>query len=156
MLVVPCHLQIRHLARYEHPFFSNMSHCANATWSTFEASAGRQIVTSTGSGSTDSISVNHSSTGRRIPEGKAATQIEPHDRRGIDWITQMFQISQAIGRRFRGILQDWKAQRDYVGQFQTRLESCRISGLKVTQTSPQIPRQNLLAKESYLKVCQNP
>jgi hypothetical protein len=33
-----------------------------------------------------------------------------------------------------------------VGHFQTRPESGRISGLKVTQASPQIPRQNLLAK----------
>ena len=77
------------LTRYEDPFFSNMSHCANAIRSAFVASAGRQMVSSTGSGSTDSISDTHGSTGRRIPEGKAATQIEPQDRRGIDWITQI-------------------------------------------------------------------
>ena len=104
MLVVPCHPQIRHLARYEHPFFSNMSHCANAMWSAFEASAGRQMVSSTGSDSTDSISDTHGSTGRRIPEGKAATQIEPQDRHGIDWITQISQINRAsILRDFAGL-----------------------------------------------------
>jgi hypothetical protein len=66
-------------------------------WSAFEASAGRQMVSSTGSDSTDSISDTHGSTGRRIPEGKAATQIEQQDRRGIDWmITQIFQIYQSL------------------------------------------------------------
>ena len=81
---------MRHFALNEDPFFSKMSHCANATWSAFVASAGRQMVSSAGSDSTDSISDTHGSTGRRIPEGKAATQIEPQDRRGIDWITQIF------------------------------------------------------------------
>ena len=100
MLVVPCHPQIRHLERYEHPFFSNMSHCANTLWPAFEASAGMQMVSSAGSDSTDSINVTHGSTGRRIPEGKAATQIELQDCRGIDWITQICQICQAIGSRF--------------------------------------------------------
>ena len=39
--------------------------------------------------------------------------------------------------------------------FQTRPEPGCISGMKVIQASPQIPRQNLLPKENYLKVCQN-
>ena len=82
-----------------------MSHCANAHRFAFVASAGRQMrAGSTGSGSTDSISDTHGSTGRRIPEGKAATQIEPQDRRGIDWITQISQINRAsILRDFAGL-----------------------------------------------------
>ena len=90
---------MRHFTRYEDPFFSKMSHCANATRSAFVASAGRQMGSSAGSGyeSTNCISVTHGSTGRLMPEGKAATQIEPQDRRKIDGSTQ---YSQAIVRRF--------------------------------------------------------
>jgi hypothetical protein len=60
--------------------------------------ASRQSCTCTDS------SVTHGSTGRRIPEGKAATQIEPQDRHGIDWITQISQINRAsILRDFAGL-----------------------------------------------------
>ena len=50
-----------------------MSHCANAIRSAFVASAGRQMVSSAGSGSesTNGISVTHGSTGRLIPGGRS-------------------------------------------------------------------------------------
>ena len=71
--VVPCHPHMRHFTRYEDPFFSKMSHCANAIRSAFVASAGRQMVSSAGSGSesTNGISVTHGSTGRLIPGGRS-------------------------------------------------------------------------------------
>ena len=49
-----------------------MSHCANATKSPLDASAGRQMVSSAGSGSesTNGISVTYGSTGRLIPGGR--------------------------------------------------------------------------------------
>ena len=66
---------------------------------------GRQMNPTKGGASRQSCictdsSVTHGSTGRRIPEGKAATQIEPQDRRGIDWINSDF--SDESGVDFEG------------------------------------------------------
>ena len=78
-----------------------LSHCANATRPVFVALAGRQMVSSAGSGpeSINCISVTHGSTGRLMPGGKAATatHIEPQDRRNIGGSTQCLQ---ATVRRF--------------------------------------------------------
>ena len=150
--VVPCHPHMRHFTLNEDPFFSNMSHCANAIRSAFGASAGRQMVSSAGSDSTDSISDTHGSTGRRIPEGKAATQIEPQDRRGIDWITQIFQINRAsILRDFAGLESPERICGPLPDQTRIRPYFWPESDSGVPSDSP----PKLTGKKNYLKVCQN-
>jgi hypothetical protein len=98
--VVPCHPHMRHFTLNADPFFSNMSHCANAIRSAFVASAGRQMVSSAGSDSTDSISVTHGSTGRLIPGGRSQRISNRKIAVTLIGNTQISQISQAIGRRF--------------------------------------------------------
>ena len=107
--VVPCHPHMRHFTRYEDPFFSKMSHCANASRSAFVASAGRQMVSSAGSGSesTNGISVTHGSTGRLIPGGRSQRRSNCKVAVTLDQLVTL-KVNRASILRELG---DWKAQR---------------------------------------------
>ena len=123
-----------------------MSHCANATKSPLDASAGRQMVSSAGSGSesTNGISVTHGSTGRLIPGGRSQRRSNYKIAVTLD---QLVTLTVNSGVYFEGIWGMESPENESVGHSQTRPESGRISGMKVTQASPQIPRQNLLPKK---------
>ena len=144
--VVPTHPHIMHFTRNEDPFFSNMLHCANETRSAFVASADRQMGTgSAGSGSTDSISVTHGSTGRLIPGGRSQRRSNYKVAVTLDQLVILTVIRASILRE----LGDWteSPENESVGHSQTRPESGRIFGMELTQASPQIYRQNLLPKK---------
>ena len=145
--VVPCHPHMRHFTRYEDPFFSKMSHCANAIRSAFVASAGRQMVSSAGSGSesTNGISVTHGSTGRLIPGGRSQRRSNCKVAVTLD---QLVTLTVNSGVYFEGIGGLESPENESVGHSQTRPESGRISGMKVTQASPQIYRQTYCQKKT--------
>ena len=98
--------------------------------------------------STNGISVTHGSTGRLIPGGRS--QRRSNYKVAVTLMDQLVILTMNRASIFEGFGGLESPENEFVGHSQTRPESGRISGMKVTQASPQIPRQNLLAKRKLL------
>ena len=92
------------------------------------------------------ISVTHGSTGRLIPGGRSQRRSNYKVAVTLD---QLVTLTMNSGVYFEGIGGLESPENESVGHSQTRPESGRISGMKVTQASPQDKKKEQIHNQNH-------